>query len=155
MWSQETGFPNKIFLHIQIVVPFSHRVVFNPLNKQSLEGYPSLGWIGLGLDPSTVTKEELKNSIIDVVENNKYSTRIREIRHLLYDKPLTGLEKAVWWSEYVLRHEGATHLRSPAADFSWFEYLIVKVVLGSAALISVVIYLLYKVFQLIMLKCRK
>ena len=27
--------------------------------------------IGLGLDPSTVTKEELKNSIIDVVENNK------------------------------------------------------------------------------------
>ena len=27
--------------------------------------------IGLGVDPSTVTKEELKNSIIDVVENNK------------------------------------------------------------------------------------
>ncbi|XP_063913106.1 UDP-glycosyltransferase UGT5-like [Zophobas morio] len=111
--------------------------------------------IGLGVDPSTVTKEELKNSIIDVVENNKYSKRIREIRHLLYDKPMTGLEKAVWWSEYVLRHKGATHMRSPAADCSWFEYLILEVVLVSAALISIVIYLSYKVFQLLMSKCRK
>ncbi|XP_063913105.1 UDP-glycosyltransferase UGT5-like [Zophobas morio] len=97
--------------------------------------------IGLGVDPVSVTKEELKQCIIEVAENNKYHRRIHEIRDILYDKPMTGLEKAVWWSEYVLRHKGAKHLRSPAADFSWFDYLLVEVVLVAAVMSGMIIYL--------------
>ncbi|KAJ3641639.1 hypothetical protein Zmor_028135 [Zophobas morio] len=75
--------------------------------------------IGLGIDPVTMTKEELKKCIIEVAENNKYRERIQEIRDILYDKPMTGLEKVVWWTEYVVRHKGTKHLRSPTVDFSW------------------------------------
>jgi UDP:flavonoid glycosyltransferase YjiC (YdhE family) len=38
-----------------------------PMNVQKIV---DLG-IGLGVDPVTVTKNELKNSIIEVAENNK------------------------------------------------------------------------------------
>ena len=104
--------------------------------------------IGLGVDPVSVTKEELKQCIIEVAENNKYHRRIHEIRDILYDKPMTGLEKFVWWSEYVIRHKGAEHLRSPAADFTWFDYLLLEVVVVAVVLSGTIIYLWYKVIQL-------
>ncbi|KAJ3641643.1 hypothetical protein Zmor_028137 [Zophobas morio] len=112
-----------------------------PVNVQSIVDQG----IGLGVDPVTVSKEELKNCIIEVAENSKYKKRIEELRNLLYDKPMTGLEKVVWWAEYVLRHKGAIHLRSPGADFSWFGYLLVEVVLVVTVIISTIIYLVYKV----------
>ncbi|XP_063913096.1 UDP-glycosyltransferase UGT5-like [Zophobas morio] len=103
--------------------------------------------IGLGVDPVTMSKEELKNCIIEVAENSKYKKRIEELRDLLYDKPMTGLEKVVWWTEYVIRHKGAIQLRSPGADFSWFDYLLLQVVLVVTVIISTIIYLLYKLCQ--------
>ncbi|XP_063912832.1 UDP-glycosyltransferase UGT5-like [Zophobas morio] len=104
--------------------------------------------IGLGVDPSTVSKEELRQCIVNVAENNKYKKRIEESRKLLYDKPMTGLEKAVWWAEYVIRHKGAKHLRRTTADFSYFDYFLVEVVLIATVMISVIIYLSYKIIRL-------
>ncbi|XP_063913101.1 UDP-glucuronosyltransferase 2B2-like [Zophobas morio] len=103
--------------------------------------------IGLGVDPSTVSKDELRQCIVNVAENNKYKKRIEESRKLLYDKPMTGLEKVVWWVEYVIGHKGAKHLRSPTADFSYFDYFLVEVVLIAIVMISIIIYLSYKIIQ--------
>ncbi|XP_063912831.1 UDP-glycosyltransferase UGT5-like [Zophobas morio] len=130
-----------------IGMPF---VTDQPSNIQKIE---DIG-IGLGVDPGTVTKEELKKCIIEVAENNKYHRRIHEIRDVMYDKPMTGLEKVVWWSEYVIRHKGAEHLRSPAADFTWFDYLLVEVVLVAVVLSGTVIYFWYKVIQLAIFWCK-
>lgn len=38
------------------------------------------------------------------------------------DQPLTPLETAVYWTEYVARHKGAPHMRSPGLDLSFFAY---------------------------------
>lgn len=27
-----------------------------------------------------------------------------------------------YWTDYVINHKGAKHLRSPAIDLSWYEY---------------------------------
>lgn len=59
------------------------------------------------------------------------------------DQPMSPLDRAVWWTEYVLRHRGAKHLRSPAANISWTQYLeleLVSVIL--AVLIGTVIVLI-------------
>lgn len=40
---------------------------------------------------------------------------------------MTGLEKAVWWTEYVLRHKGAKHLRSGAIDLPLYQYFLLDV----------------------------
>lgn len=45
------------------------------------------------------------------------------LRSLMRDEPISPLERAVWWTEYVLRHGGAKHLRSPAANMPWIEFL--------------------------------
>ncbi|KOB73230.1 UDP-glycosyltransferase UGT33D8 [Operophtera brumata] len=42
------------------------------------------------------------------------------------DQPQSALERAVWWTEHVLRHGGGRHLRARAANMSWAEYLDVE-----------------------------
>ncbi|KAJ3641663.1 hypothetical protein Zmor_028148 [Zophobas morio] len=120
-----------------------------PMNVQKIV---KMG-IGLGVDPVSVSKEELKGCIIEVVENQGYKRRIHEVRNLWYDIPMTGLDRAVWWSEYVIKHKGAKHLRSPAADISWCDYFLVDVVLTTVLVISGTIYLVHKVIQLPFITC--
>lgn len=38
------------------------------------------------------------------------------------DQPLTPLETAIYWTEYVVRHKGAPHIRSAGLDLSFFAY---------------------------------
>lgn len=45
------------------------------------------------------------------------------------DQPETALQRVMWWTEYVLRHGGAKHLRAPEANISYYEYLEIDVVL--------------------------
>ena len=44
------------------------------------------------------------------------------------DQPMPPLERAVWWTEHVLRHRGGKHLRAPAANMSWAQYLELELV---------------------------
>ncbi|KAF5287353.1 hypothetical protein FQA39_LY15956 [Lamprigera yunnana] len=78
--------------------------------------------IGLSFDHQTLTKEDIKNGILEIIENPKYGKRLEELKKLSEDEPMTGLEKAVWWIEYVIRHKGATHFKSPVFDVPIYQY---------------------------------
>ncbi|XP_013141486.1 PREDICTED: UDP-glucuronosyltransferase 2B14-like isoform X3 [Papilio polytes] len=92
--------------------------------------------IGVRLDFEDLTEEKLKQALLDVAENESYRNNIIRLRSLMQDQPQKPLERAIWWLEYVLRHGGAKHLRSPAANISWSEYL--ELELLSLVLISLV-----------------
>ncbi|KAF5287352.1 hypothetical protein FQA39_LY15955 [Lamprigera yunnana] len=85
--------------------------------------------IGLSFDHQTLTKEGFKNGILEVIENPKYRKRLEELKKLTEDQPMTGLEKAVWWIEYVIRHNGATHFKSPMFDVSIYQYYYLDAIL--------------------------
>ncbi|XP_049705867.2 UDP-glucosyltransferase 2-like [Helicoverpa armigera] len=132
-----------------------------------LIGFPMLGdqWyntekyehhkIGVKLELETFTGEEFKNTINDVIGDESYRKNIEKLRTLMYDHPMTPLERAVWWTEHVLRHGGARHLRSPAANMSWTQFLelelvftVLSVALGFVLLVSLLLYYSYKHFIL-------
>lgn len=58
---------------------------------------------------------------------------------------MTGLEKVVWWTEYVIRNQGAKYLRNPRADVSWAEFLILDVVAYLFSIFVVVLLVTYKI----------
>lgn len=62
------------------------------------------------------------------------------------DQPLTPLETAIYWTEYVARHKGATHMRSPGLDLSFFAYHSLDVF---ASLFVTLLCVLYFVWRLI------
>ncbi|KAK4884577.1 hypothetical protein RN001_000848 [Aquatica leii] len=117
-----------------------------PLNVRKMV---NLG-IAKAIDTETMTVEMLKESIIEVAENPKYRERVKEIATLIGDIPLSGLDTAIWWIEYVLRHKGAKHLKSPAVDLPLYQYYLLDVIgfvfivtiLGLATVFKIVSFLI-------------
>ncbi|CAH0598226.1 unnamed protein product [Chrysodeixis includens] len=107
--------------------------------------------IGVQLEAKDVTEESFTKAINTVIGNKSYRENIIKLRDRMKDQPQQPLERAVWWIEYVMRHGGAKHLRSPAAFMSWREYLeldLVAVVL--TVLISIfllIVGILYKLYK--------
>ncbi|XP_069355656.1 UDP-glucosyltransferase 2-like isoform X2 [Maniola hyperantus] len=85
--------------------------------------------IGLQLDINFVTETKLKNTIEIVLGDKRYKENIIKLQSVMHDQPQSPLEKAVWWTEYVIRHRGAEHLRAPTANMDWMEYYEIKLVL--------------------------
>ncbi|XP_048006723.1 UDP-glycosyltransferase UGT5-like [Leguminivora glycinivorella] len=79
--------------------------------------------IGEKLVMEKLSEEEFYNTIMKVLGDDSYRQNILKLRKLMADQPMTALERAVWWTEHVLRHGGARHLRAPAANMGWVEYL--------------------------------
>jgi glucuronosyltransferase len=72
---------------------------------------------------------------------------MKRLSAVLNDQPQTPLERAVYWTEYVIRHKGARHLRSAAVDLSWYQYLLLDVMLvlvTGALLVALISYLAFR-----------
>lgn len=80
----------------------------------------------------------------------RYRQRIKEIAKITSDVPMTGLEKAVWWTEYVIRHKGARHLRSPAIDMPWYQYLLLDVIGFVVGVLIIAVFIIYKTIRFLL-----
>jgi glucuronosyltransferase len=52
---------------------------------------------------------------------------MKKISVLSKDEPESSLNRAVWWTEYVIRHNGTKHLRSASLDLALYQYLLLDV----------------------------
>lgn len=52
----------------------------------------------------------------------RYSKQIQLMSDRYRDQPLTPLETAIYWTEYVARHKGAPHMRCAGLDLSFYAY---------------------------------
>ncbi|EDW64152.2 uncharacterized protein Dvir_GJ17308 [Drosophila virilis] len=68
---------------------------------------------GLSLDLLTLTEDRLEQSIRELLHNPAYRQNVRKFSQLYRDRPLTARQSVVYWTEYVMRHNGAYHLQSP------------------------------------------
>ncbi|KAF2879691.1 hypothetical protein ILUMI_26480 [Ignelater luminosus] len=89
--------------------------------KAELDGY------AIKLDLSTMTADSLLWAIKKIMYDPKYKEEVRRKQILLRDQKETPLERAVFWTEYVLRHRGAKHLQSTAKDLNTVQYYLIDV----------------------------
>ncbi|CAD0205781.1 unnamed protein product [Chrysodeixis includens] len=116
-------------------------VVFPLLSDQffNAERHVTHG-IGIRVDLATVTEDQFKSALLKIITDDSYRENIARLRTLMHDTVQTPLERAVWWTEYVLRNGGAKHLRSASAHVTWAEYLELELVFGLlASLLAVII----------------
>jgi glucuronosyltransferase len=54
------------------------------------------------------------------------------LKRLLLDQPISSssVDRACWWIDYVLRHDGTKHLKSTMKNLTWSEYLLIDVVVA-------------------------
>lgn len=93
--------------------------------------------IGRELSIETLNSDSVTEAITAVIENESYRNQVKKRSALFKDQETSSLDRAVYWTEHVLRHGGADHLRSAAANMSIHQYLLVDVavVLIIAALV--------------------
>ncbi|XP_063834229.1 UDP-glycosyltransferase UGT5-like [Ostrinia nubilalis] len=127
----------------------------------NVEQYLHYG-IGVRVDLETVTEDKLNEGINKILKDDSYRNNIVRLRTIMRDQPQTPLERAVWWTEYTIRHSGARHLRTPAANISLAEYyeleLVITVLFVVGLVLGVVIgvlrYIYVKLFR-VTLKVKK
>ncbi|KAK4308410.1 hypothetical protein Pmani_019884 [Petrolisthes manimaculis] len=92
-----------------------------------------------------ITVDKLINEITKITSNPKYRENIKKASLTLRDQITTPMERAVFWTEYVIRHQGAPQLRCPAANLSWVEFLMLDVVGILVVVLWVVLYVMRRV----------
>ncbi|KAL4716787.1 hypothetical protein ACJJTC_001943 [Scirpophaga incertulas] len=108
--------------------------------------------IGLRLDMNVLTEDALRKAIYTILGDDSYRQNVIRLRNIVKDEPMKPLDRAVWWIEYVIRHGGAKHFRSPAANMSWAEFLELKFIATLLLLVFAVLSIFgYFVFLLVKL----
>ncbi|XP_049793203.1 UDP-glycosyltransferase UGT5-like isoform X32 [Schistocerca nitens] len=80
------------------------------------------------LATSNITEDSLRWALAEVLTVPRYREKAQRLSRIFNDRPVKPLDEAVYWTEYVIRHQGAPHLRSAALDLAWYQYLLLDVV---------------------------
>lgn len=63
------------------------------------------------------------------------------------DRPIKPLDEALYWTEYVLRYNGAPHLRTKGSRLPWYQYLLMDVLLIVTITLIVFLTITYHAFR--------
>ncbi|XP_069670538.1 UDP-glucosyltransferase 2-like [Periplaneta americana] len=107
--------------------------------------------VAVQLDYDSITTENVLKVLNKVLHEPSYRTNAKRLSQLFRDRPQSALDTAIYWTEYVIRHRGAPHLRSAALDLTWYQYLLLDFILSIIALIIALGFIVLYSFK-IMLK---
>lgn len=108
------------------------------------------------LDYDDINEDTVDRAINEVLNNPSYAKNVKQVSDRFRDKPMTPKETAVFWTEYVIRHRGAPHLRSTALDLSLFQYQLLDVyavmLIMLVAIVAIYVYIAKKVLKKVVRK---
>ncbi|CAH1105628.1 unnamed protein product [Psylliodes chrysocephalus] len=107
---------------------------------------------GLKVDFYDLDEQSFSSALQEIVNNPKYRNTAKERSRIMHDDPVKQLDKAVFWIEYVIRHKGAAHLRSPALNLRWYQLYLLDIISFVVVLVSIFITCLYLLCKCV---CRK
>uniref|UniRef100_A0A8C6SWV7 glucuronosyltransferase n=1 Tax=Neogobius melanostomus TaxID=47308 RepID=A0A8C6SWV7_9GOBI len=93
------------------------------------------------------SREGLVEGLKEVINNPMYKENLQKLSALHNDRPVDPLELSVYWTEFVMKHKGASHLKAPVHGLNWIQYFCLDVI---AFLVIVT-----GVFTMIVIKCFK
>lgn len=89
-----------------LVIPFLGDQYANANRLEKLK-------VGVQLDLLEMNEQNLREKILEATKP-VYKKNMINLHDLVYDQPMTSLEKAMFWIEHVARHKGAKHLEFKA-----------------------------------------
>ncbi|KAF2356870.1 UDP-glucuronosyl/UDP-glucosyltransferase [Trinorchestia longiramus] len=99
--------------------------------------------IGIYLKWKSLTVELLTSTIQELITNPKYKENIDGMSAHFRDQPMSPVETAVYWTEYIIRHRGAVHLRSPSMNLTWVEFFYLDLIL----MLYLALYVTYRLVK--------
>ncbi|XP_068250479.1 UDP-glucosyltransferase 2-like [Palaemon carinicauda] len=97
--------------------------------------------IGVSVPLDEVTSaDQIVDGILDLIQDNKkYKKNMAKLSYSFRDQIHTPLDRAIYWTEYIIRNPGAAALKSPSAQLSWTKFLLLDIL----AIFLVIIFLIH------------
>lgn len=96
-----------------------------------------------------LTEAKLSPLVRRILDDPRYGQRAKELSVIFKDQPQSALERGLFWTEYVLRHKGAYHLKSPAMDLNLLQYHCIDVIVFLAAIAITILLFVYYTIKLL------
>ncbi|KAH8243368.1 hypothetical protein KR032_006933 [Drosophila birchii] len=107
--------------------------------------------LGLVLKLKEMTSQEFNSTVLRLLTEKSFAEAAKARAVLYRDRPMKPLETAIWWTEYILRHKGATHMRVAGRELDFFTYQSIDVLgtflLGFLAIFGIVSLCVVKTFR--------
>lgn len=76
---------------------------------------------------------------------------MKELDDFAKDQPMKPIDKAIWWIEYVIRHNGTTHLKGSLSGKSFYQHVfpieVLAVITVTVVCVIIVCQLLIRVLR--------
>ncbi|XP_031824147.1 UDP-glucuronosyltransferase 1-1 isoform X11 [Sarcophilus harrisii] len=108
---------------------------------------------GVTLNVLEMTSADLSKALKTVINDKSYKENIMRLSALHKDRPISPLDLAVFWVEFVMRNKGAPHLRPAAHDLNWFQYHSLDVIAFLLAIVLTVVFIAVKSYMFCCQKC--
>ncbi|XP_074045956.1 UDP-glucuronosyltransferase 1A1-like isoform X10 [Macrotis lagotis] len=108
---------------------------------------------GVTLNVLEMTTDDLSKALKSVINDKSYKENIMRLSALHKDRPISPLDLAVFWVEFVMRNKGAPHLRAAAHDLNWIQYHSLDVIAFLLAIVLTVVLIVVKSFKFCYRKC--
>ncbi|PSN42526.1 hypothetical protein C0J52_16171 [Blattella germanica] len=110
---------------------------------------------GILLSFENITEESVSWALNEIINNPKYRENAKRLSAIYRDQPLTPMEQATYWVEYVIRHKGAPHLRSAVLDLAWYQFLLLDVIAVLALSVVAIVFILFIIVRTLTRKVSK
>ncbi|TRZ18660.1 hypothetical protein HGM15179_008413 [Zosterops borbonicus] len=105
--------------------------------------------MGILLNWKTMTETELYEALVKVINDPSYRQRARRLSEIHRDQPGHPVNRTVYWINYILRHNGAQHLRAAVYSISLFQYFLLDIALVLLVGAALLYYVLARMAKLI------
>jgi glucuronosyltransferase len=102
---------------------------------------------GLSLNLATMTIDDVVTALKTILGEPRFKEHLEQRAKIFKDQPQTPRERGVYWTEYVIRHHGAHHLKSAAVELYWYQYFLLDVWLFIAFILLTVGIIEYYVIR--------
>ncbi|CAG9805988.1 unnamed protein product [Chironomus riparius] len=103
--------------------------------------------IGTVMEYKDLNEDLILKNINEVLRKFEYQNNAQKISKIFKDRPMTPQQSTVYWVEYAIRNQGASHLRSAAHKLNYFQLHLIDSYLFVLAMIGLIVYGFYKAVQ--------
>ncbi|ERL86204.1 hypothetical protein D910_03615, partial [Dendroctonus ponderosae] len=125
-----------------IIIPHFGDQAHNARNLERKE-------VGIFLDMHDATEGAISAALQKAL-NSKILEKVKSVSEQFRDRPMSPMDSAIYWVEYVAKHRETLHMRSEAIDVPFYQYYLIDVATFLFGIIASFLFTLYKIAKLIL-----
>lgn len=79
----------------------------------------------------------------------RYAKNSKKLSAIFRDATDKPLDRAIFWTEYAIRHKGAPHLRMSSRNLTWYQNLMLDVLAIIFAALFAALFIVWKLLRLV------